>query len=184
MSILVLEGSNGSGKSTLIKHISKEYNIIPRTSIPDWYRKYIEFARTCNAELQKKIYIIGHEANIYECNNGNYIFDRFFYTTIIRLNYQLKKTIQETADEILSINIFHPHTIYLKVSKYKIKERLQKRNNFIFDEDFYNYENNVYLQLYKKYDKIYIVDNNNSIDNTMLQINNIIKSKKLLLRKE
>lgn len=66
MSIVVIEGSNGVGKTTIIDYLSKEYDIISKKSIPDWFRKYIVFARSCEPNIQKNIYLIGHEANYNE----------------------------------------------------------------------------------------------------------------------
>ena len=58
MSIIVIEGSNGAGKTTVIKNMQIRYNFVSSKSVPDWYRKYIPFARNLAPELQKQVYII------------------------------------------------------------------------------------------------------------------------------
>lgn len=185
MSIVVIEGSNGVGKTTIIDYLSREYNIISKKSVPDWFRKYITFARSCEPNIQKQIYLIGHEANYIESkDNNDYVFDRFAYSTIIRLNYQLNKSIEETINEILMLNIRLKQIFYITASKEMIKKRLANRNNFQFNERFYEYENKVYLQLSQIYDIINIINNDANLSNTLNQINHIIYSKKLFLRKE
>lgn len=184
MGIVVIEGSNGVGKTTIIDYLSKEYDIIPKKSIPDWFRKYIEFARSCEPNVQKQIYLIGHEANYYESNdNRDYVFDRFTFSTIIRLNYQLNKSINETVNEILTLNLEPKHIFYITANKETIKHRLAIRNNFNFDEKFYDYENEVYLQLSKIYDIINVVNNDSNLDDAIKKIENVIEEKRLFLRK-
>lgn len=184
MSIVVIEGSNGVGKTTIIDYLSKEYDIISKKSVPDWFRKYIEFARSCEPNIQKQIYLIGHEANYYESNDSkNYIFDRFVYSTIIRLNYQLNKSVNETINEILSLNLKPKQIFYITANKENIKNRLRIRDNFQFDEKFYEYENQVYSQLSQIYDIINIINNDTNFNNAISEIDNIIYRKKLFLRK-
>ena len=184
MSIVVIEGSNGVGKTTIIDYLSKEYDIISKKSIPDWFRKYIVFARSCEPNIQKRIYLIGHEANYNESNdNKDYVFDRFVYSTIIRLNYQLNKSVNETINEILTLNLKPKQIFYITANKETIKERLSIRNNYQFNEEFYKYENEVYSQLSQFYDIINVINNDANLDNTLDEINNIICRKKLFLRK-
>ena len=138
MSIVVIEGSNGVGKTTIIDYLSKEYDIISKKSIPDWFRKYIIFARSCEPNIQKRIYLIGHEANYNESNdNKDYVFDRFVYSTIIRLNYQLNKSVNETINEILTLNLKPKQIFYITANKEtdnteeitkKVREILQSKS--------------------------------------------------------
>ena len=184
MAIVVIEGSNGVGKSTIIDYLSKEYNIISKKSIPDWFRKYIDFARDCEPNIQKQIYLIGHEANYYESNDGkDYVFDRFVYSTIIRLNYQLNKSVNETTNEILALNLKIKQIFYITATKETIRKRLIIRDDIQFNEKFYEYENQVYSQLSQIYDIISIINNDNNLNNATNEIDNIIYRKKLFLRK-
>lgn len=184
MSIIVIEGSNGVGKSTIIKYLEKKYDVISKKSIPDWFRKYIIYARTCEPNIQKKIYLIGHEANFQESkDNKNYIFDRFYYSTIIRLNYQLGKSISETINEILKIDFLPKQIFYITANEKIIEHRLLERDNSNFDLNFYKYENEVYKQLLTLCDIINLVDNSYDIDDTIIKISNIISNKNLMVRK-
>ena len=56
MSVVVIEGSNGVGKSTIISYLEEMYELNVRKSIPDWFRKYLDIARKCEPNLQKKIF--------------------------------------------------------------------------------------------------------------------------------
>lgn len=95
------------------------------------------------------------EANYNESNdNKDYVFDRLVYSTIIRLNYQLNKSINETINEILTLNLKPKQIFYITANKEPIKERLSIRNDFQFNEGFYEYENEVYSQLSQFYDII------------------------------
>jgi len=185
MSIIVFEGSHGSGKSTTINKMNDTYNLVSLKSVPDWYRKYIPFARSQKPEVQKEIYMIGHEANYMSLQkNKDYIMDRFFYTTIIRLNYELGKSPQETVSEILKISLEPTAIIFLRLTEEKIKQRLIQRNDIdMFDKKFFNYETEVFIKLSEIYDKMIIVDNNDTIDKTMINIDNALKNKKLYLKR-
>lgn len=178
MSLIVIEGSNGSGKTSIISRITEKYDIIDKKSIPDWYRSEIEFARKCPFDIQKEIYLCGHEANYLECDKKeNYIFDRYVYSTIIRINYELGKYINETINEILNYENKPDLIIVLNSSKEEIKKRLVDRNNFDFNENFYNYENKIYEHLSTISDIMFIVDNNRDIDDTIETILNIVEQK-------
>lgn len=178
MSLIVIEGSNGSGKTSIISRITEKYDIIDKKSIPDWYRSEIEFARKCPFDIQKEIYLCGHEANYLECDKKeNYIFDRYVYSTIIRINYELGKYIDETINEILNYENKPDLIIVLNSSKEEIKKRLVYRNNFDFNENFYNYENKIYEHLSTISDIMFIVDNNRDIDDAIETISNIVEQK-------
>jgi len=186
MSLIVFEGSHGAGKSTIIKNMEERYDLISLKSIPDWYRKYIPFARSLEPEIQKQVYLIGHEAN-YESleNDKDYIFDRFFYTTIIRLNYELGKTPNETVEEIFKICMFPDLVINLYTNKETMINRLTKRgDSYLFDTDFYYYENEVYRQLSENSDKIISVSNDNDINCTINEIEKCLQKNKVLLRRK
>lgn len=184
MSVIVIEGSNGTGKTTVIKKMHENYNFISSKSIPDWFRKYIRFARNLTPELQKQVYMIGHEANYLSFDaKRDYILDRFFYSTIIRLNYQLKKSVFDTVIEILNIQINPNIIIYLKTDKNLVLNRLIERKDFIFDSMFFEYENEVFDQLSQKYDKMVIIENNGNIDTTISEINNKLQSNKIFLKR-
>lgn len=178
MSLIVIEGSNGSGKTSIISRITEKYDIIDKKSIPNWYRSEIEFARKCPFDIQKEIYLCGHEANYLECDKKeNYIFDRYVYSTIIRINYELGKYINETINEILNYENKPDLIIVLNSSKEEIKKRLVDRNNFDFNENFYNYENKIYEHLSTISDIMFIVDNNRNIDDAIETISNIVEQK-------
>ena len=184
MSIIVMEGSNGAGKTTIIKNMQINYDFISAKSIPDWYRKYIPFARSLPSELQKKVYMIGHEANYISFNkNNDYILDRFYYSTIIRLNYDLKKTVSDTVNEILEIQMLPDIVIYLDVNKNLVLNRLFKRDDYVFDSNFFEYENKVFKCLMENYDKIVSIDNNEDIDISINKITKELESKKIILRR-
>ena len=184
MSIIVIEGSNGAGKTTVIKNMQIRYNFVSSKSVPDWYRKYIPFARSLAPELQKQVYMIGHEANYLSFNEDeNYVLDRFFYSTIIRLNYELKRSVSDTVNEILKIQILPDIVIYLNTDKKIVLNRLIKREGFTFDDILFEYENEVFKQLSKKCDTMIIVDNNNNINNTINEIDNELRLKKILLKR-
>ena len=186
MSFIVMEGSHGAGKSTIIKGMQDRYNLITLKSIPDWYRKYIPFARSLPPQIQKQVYMIGHEAN-YETlqKNKDYILDRFFYTTIIRLNYELGITPNESIKEMLSINMIPNIVFYLNANKEIVLKRLNTRGDIcIFDEKFFKYENETYRQLSTVSDKIISVNNDNTIDETLDVIDNHLHNNKILLRRK
>lgn len=145
MSIIVIEGSNGTGKTTVIKEMQREYNFVSSKSVPEWFRKYIPFARSLTPELQKYVYMIGHKANNLSLDERpDYIFDRSFCSTIIRLNYELKKSVFETVQEISDVQINSDVIIHLKTNKKLILNRLTERNCFVFDSLFFEYENEVF----------------------------------------
>ena len=175
MSLIVIEGSNGSGKTEIVNRMTKKYDIIDKKSIPDWYRSEIEFARKCPFDIQKEIYLYGHKANYLECDKEqNYIFDRYAYSTIIRINYELGKPVEETINEIINYKYKPDLIIILKSNKEKIKKRLVPRYNFDFNEDFYNYENQIYEYLSTICDIMFIVNNNGNIDDTIEIMSSII----------
>lgn len=45
-----------------------------------------------------------------------------------------------------------------------VEKRLNNRDNFVFDKDFYNYENKVFELLLNKSDIMYMIDNSEDID--------------------
>ena len=184
MSIIVIEGSNGTGKSTVIKKIKQIYNITDKKSVPDWFREYIDFARKCPLEIQKEIYKIGHDANYFECNkNEDYIFDRFYYSTVIRINYGLGISIEDTVKEILSFKNIPDILFLLQANVESVERRLNDRDNFIFDKDFYDYENKVYELLLNKCDIMYIIDNSEDIDSAVYKICDIIDNKTIIRKR-
>ena len=184
MSIIVMEGSNGAGKTTIIKNMQINYEFISKKSIPDWYRKYIPFARSLPPELQKKVYMIGHEANYMSFNkNNDYILDRFYYSTIIRLNYELEKTIFDTVNEILEIQMLPDIVIYLNTNKELILNRLVQRGNLVFDSSFFEYENKVFMCLMEKYDRMVSINNNEDIDISIKKITKELELKRIILRR-
>lgn len=185
MSLIVLEGSHGVGKSSTIRELNNMFDIITLKSVPDWYRKYIPFARSMKPEIQKKIYMIGHEA-IYNSldREHDYFLDRFFYTTIIRLNYELKRSVDETIDEILAIPFEPNAVIYLFPNKEILLKRLMYRNDLnLYDEKFYKYENEVLFKLSMVYDKIIIVNNNMDFSTVIPTINKELIKRKIYLKK-
>ena len=111
------------------------------------------------------------------------IMDRFFYSTIIRLNYDLKLSPEETIKEINSIKMYPDLMIYLKTNKDLILKRLQSRKDFTFNPDFFDYETEIYEQLCKNNDKMVIVDNNKSKQETVEQIEKELANHKILLKR-
>lgn len=93
--IIVLEGSRWSGKSTVIEYIKNDLNFNVSKFVPNWFRGFIPYARCRNSEVQGKNYEIGHMAVYNEAINSksNYVFDRWQYTTHIRLCYNEMKSI-------------------------------------------------------------------------------------------
>ena len=178
MSIVVLEGSNGVGKSTIANILSNNEDMILMKSVPDWFQKYISFARSCPLEIQKEIYKIGHEANYYSCLSCNdYIFDRFIYTTIIRINYELNISVNDTVNEILSYVNIPDLVLVLKATYDEIEKRLVNRGHTSINFDFICYENEVFEQLSKKSDIIYLIDNSDDIEFVVDEIRDLIDLK-------
>lgn len=164
MSIIAIEGSNCSGKSTLIDYLVKYYNFKSSKSVPEWFRPYIPFARELQPQIQRKIYEIGHIAAYYNALKEKKctIFDRCYFSTYIRLSYQESKTVNECVDQIASFHYKPDLIIVLTVPKEIMEQRLVERNKQ-FNQDFFEYENSVYLQLSLKYDNIILVDNSKNI---------------------
>lgn len=184
MSFIVIEGSNGVGKTTLIKNMEKKYDFISLKSIPDWYREYIPFARSLEPEIQKQMYMDWHEANLNSLNEENdYILDRFFYSTIIRLNYKLNIPVEDTVKEILNIKLNPDIVIYLQANKELVINRLSQRENYVFDEKFFDYENTIFNQLSQIYDRMIIVGSNDQIDVTIKKVTDGLKLKKIVLKR-
>lgn len=74
-------------------------------------------------------------------------------------------TPEDTLLEIKNVNIIPDILIYLHASKDAVIQRLSKRDNSIFDEAFFDYENKIYEKICDMYDTILMVDNDDSIDN-------------------
>lgn len=185
MGIIIVEGSNGTGKTTLIKKLNEKYDFISLKSVPDWYRKYLPFARSLEPELQKQVYMIGHEAMYYSLSNSvdNCILDRFFYSTIIRLNYQLGKSVSDTVDEIKQVNFPTSFTMCLNADKDIVRSRLMKRNNFSFDEKFFEYENEIYETLSKKHDTIIMLNTSGDFSSTIDMVEEELNRHKIYLKR-
>lgn len=70
-----------------------------------------------------------------------------------------------------------------------VEKRLNNRDNFVFDKDFYNYENKVFELLLNKSDIIYIIDNSEDIDSAVYNIDSAVYKicdfldKKTIIRK-
>lgn len=164
MPIIAIEGSNCSGKSTLIDYLAKYYDFKTSKSVPEWFRPYIPFARELPPQIQRKIYEIGHIAAYNDAvKEKDYtIFDRYYFSTYIRLAYQETKSINECVDQIASFHYKPDLTIILIVPKEIIEQRMAERSER-FDQGFFEYENSVYLQLSLNYDNIILVDNSKDI---------------------
>lgn len=185
MSVIVMEGSHGAGKSTMIKNMEERYDLVSLKSIPDWFRKYLSFARSLPPDIQKQVYLIGHDANYVTFQDDkDYILDRYYYTTIIRLNYELQKDPDYTVKEILDINIKPDIVFYLKIDKDTLISRLTDRGDcYLFDSDFFDYENEIYGQLCQKSDRIILVNNQDNVDVTINEIDRHLQKQKVLLRR-
>lgn len=103
--------------------------------------------------------------------------DRYYYSTIIRINYGLGLSPEETVTEILSLKNIPDIIFLLQANLDLVKKRLAERDNFIFDIIFYNYENEVFRYLSNKCDIIYAIDNSNDVDLTVNKISSIIDEK-------
>jgi len=126
---------------------------------------------------------MGHDANYFECNkNEDYIFDRFYYSTVIRINYGLGISIEDTVKEILSFKNIPDIIFLLQANMESVERRLNNRDKFIFDKDFYNYESKVYELLLNKCDIMFVIDNSEDIDLAVYKICDII-DKKTIIRK-
>jgi len=184
MSIVVLEGSNGTGKSTIIKLLEEKYIFTHSKSIPDKYRELVPKARKLDPETQKMVYMSWHR---YKYNSlsreENNILDRFFYSTIIRLNKELNITPEDTVKEIKNIKMYPDLMIYLKTDENIIIKRLEERNNFLFDQNFFRYETEVYSKLSENNDRMVIVDNNKSKQETIERIEKELSKHKILLKR-
>lgn len=180
--IVVVEGSHCSGKSTTIKELCKRTGFFESKSVPQWFRMYIPYARGMDSDNQLKIYEIGHKAAYYEATQSqeDYIFDRFIYTTIIRLNYDDGISVQETVKQILSFDIHPDVTIILHANLDVIKKRRLERDGTLdFDTKFYQYENEVF-EILQKYERFVIIDNEIDINNTVDNILDVLKNKQIV----
>lgn len=63
-----------------------------------------------------------------------------------------------------------------------VEKRLNNRDNFVFDKDFYNCENKVFELLLNKSDIMYIIDNSEDIDSAVYKICYFL-DKKTIIRK-
>src|SRR5574344_426100 len=97
--IIVIEGSHCSGKSTTIRSLCSNYGFMESKSVPEWFREYIPYARSKGYEEQMIFYEIGHKASYSEARNSidDFVFDRWVYTTIVRLNYDKGISVEETV---------------------------------------------------------------------------------------
>ena len=101
---------------------------------------------------------------------------------------EYRKQIDEIIDfldgkEINSIKMYPDLMIYLKTNKDLILKRLQSRKDFTFNPDFFDYETEIYEQLCKNNDKMVIVDNNKSKQETVEQIEKELANHKILLKR-
>lgn len=59
--------------------MKNRYQFISKKLVPDWYRTYIPYARMLKLEIQKRMYMIGYEANYMSFKSEeDYVVDRFF----------------------------------------------------------------------------------------------------------
>ena len=180
--IVVIEGTHYSGKSTTIKYYCENSNFKESKSVPDWFRQYIPYARSLDNFNQKKVYEIGHLAAYYDAkkSESNYMFDRWIFTTIIRLNFADKIPYEKTVEQILNLTIMPDLILILSASEQLIKERaILRDNNFDFNQEFYNYENNVFSTL-KKDKRFVIINNEGNIIDTFETIDNVLSNKNII----
>ena len=85
--------------------------------------------------------------------------------------------------EILNIELLPDIVVCLCAKKELVINRLSKRENYVFDENFFDYENKIFNQLSQIYDKMIIIDSNDQIDITIEKVNNELKSKKIVLNR-
>ena len=182
MAIIVIEGSNYSGKSTIIdKIVSDNSDIIPAKSVPDWFREYIPFARTLPPKQQQMIYEIGHIAS-YMAAKGkeqNIIFDRFYFSTFIRLFYQNQKSEEDCIREIVSFPYKPDMTFALIISYEELLRRHQQRQDVVpIIPKLYHYENEIYLKLEKDLENFIVINNDTKESNCDKMILSKIRRKK------
>ena len=184
--IIVLEGSHCSGKSTAIEYIKNNLNFNVSKSVPNWFREFIPYARSQNSEVQGKIYEIGHMAVYNEAINSknNYVFDRWQYTTYIRLCYNEMDSIDQTVEKIEKIASRPDMVLIIRSSIDNILKRMIERDKFIhFDENFYRFENEVFNILANNDEIFKIIDNNGSTEEFYFTLDECFDAKKQIERK-
>lgn len=113
-------------------------------------------------------------------SESNYMFDRWIFTTIIRLNFADKIPYEKTVEQILNLTIMPDLILILSASEQLIKERaILRDNNFDFNQEFYNYENNVFSTL-KKDKRFVIINNEGNIIDTFETIDNVLSNKNII----
>ena len=112
----------------------------------------------------------------------DYLLDRYTISTIIRLNYAMHISTMDTVKEILASS-YLPTTIILTSSPKVVQERLAKRDNLLYDEDFFNYENVIYSKLAAFCDKIFILDNSGPIIDTIKNLEDILQTEKIFWKR-
>lgn len=108
------------------------------------------------------------------------MFDCWIFTTIIRLNFADKIPYEKTVEQILNLTIMPDLILILSASEQLIKERaILRDNNFDFNQEFYNYENNVFSTL-KKDKRFVIINNEGNIIDTFETIDNVLSNKNII----
>lgn len=128
------------------------------------------------------LYEIGHKASYFEARSSseNYVFDRWMYTTIIRLNYDKGISIDETVNQILSYALTPDMVFILSTSPQTIiKRRILRDNDANIDTDFYVYENSVFKKL-NNHQKFAIINNDRDITETTEEIVEILRTNKII----
>ena len=87
------------------------------------------------------------------------------------------------GDKIKELRIFNFFNNFQTNRKIEMFGKDYYRKKFIFNHEFFDYETNVYEQLCEKNDKMVIVDNNKSENETVEQIEKELENHKILLKR-
>lgn len=182
---IVLEGVDGSGKSTLCNWISTTYGYKQFKSIGNTFSKVkTNFAPDVVSVEERFSFLCGDAINnafiVKEHLNNNQpiIFDRYFYSTLVyceSLQSGVTNDFKFLFDSLPKPDL----TLFIDTKYEKMLERLSQRESTTFIEEYFSNEEkfNILLKNYKNVidSKLEIIDNNDTLNNSFLQIDNILK---------
>lgn len=157
---VILEGSNGVGKTTVIQELSETYGVQIRKSVPEWFQIYITDVRKLPPEKEYKLYEMAHMAAILENTDDLvYIYDRGFYSTVIRIFYKCGKSVEDAFQFILNTEIHPELVLVLWCTKEQCCSRIFKRDGIEnCDVQFFKYETQIYKLMILHMDNCYKID--------------------------
>lgn len=172
---IAIEGSNGSGKSTCLSLLNVEYKIPIKKSVSEWFYKYIPDVRDMSPESELYFYRAAHVSSVLDSeDNRLQIFDRSIISTIIRICYSNKNTVNEAIDIIKNELILPDIVIVLECSADTCISRIKKRNNLDkFDINLGVYEKNIYKELPKIVKHCFYINTEDTILHIASKINDI-----------